>query len=169
MGTGVVLRTAGPRDAGAVARCHVQCWREAYAHLLSGEFLDALDVADRAGMWERAISRGAAVHVADLGGDVVGLAAAGPRRDDEPGLPDLELRLIYLLSAHHGTGVGQQLLDAALGAEDGYLWVAEDNPRARAFYARNGFRPDGAHRVETAFEDMAEVRLVRRTPTVVRG
>ncbi len=163
MAAGAVLRTAVPQDAWALAGCHVQCWREAYAHLVSQEYLAAIDVAGRAEMWERAISRGAAVHVADLEGEVVGLAVAGPGRDDDAGLPELELRLIYLLAAHHGSGLGQQLVEAAVGAEDAYLWVATDNPRARAFYSRNGFRPDGANRIEATFEDMAEVRLVRRT------
>lgn len=41
-------------------------------------------------------------------------------------------------------------------------WTAEDNPRARAFYARNGFTPDGARKVEPSWEDLAEVRLVRQ-------
>jgi len=39
--------------------------------------------------------------------------------------------------------------------------MAQDNPRARAFYARNGFTPDGARKVEPSWEDLTEVRLVR--------
>ena len=70
-------------------------------------------------------------------------------------------RLLYLLAAHHGSGLGQRLLDAAIGDGPAFLWVAEDNPRARAFYSRNGFRWDGLQRTEPGFEDMAVVRLVR--------
>jgi hypothetical protein len=33
------------------------------------------------------------------------------------------------------------LLDAAVGSAPAFLWVAVDNPRAHAFYARNGPEP----------------------------
>lgn len=157
-----VLRTAVPGDGASIARCHIACWREAYAHLVSDEFLEGLDVEERADMWERAIARrGPEVPVADVEGEIVGLAGASPRRDEDEGLPDLELRLIYVRAAYHGTGTGQRLLDAAIGDGPAYVWVAEDNPRAHSFYRRNGFRPDGARKIEPAFEDMAEVRMVR--------
>ena len=64
-------------------------------------------------------------------------------RDENPPR-DRELYFIYLLGAYHGTGIGQKLFGAAVGLEPVYLWVAADNPRAHRFYARNGFRPDGA-------------------------
>lgn len=40
------------------------------------------------------------------------------------------------------------------------LWVAEEKPRARRFYERNGFTPDGARFVDETL-DLAEARLVR--------
>jgi GNAT superfamily N-acetyltransferase len=141
--------------------CIVACWREAYAHLLSPAFLDAMDVAARQAMWERAFASGALVHVAVVADEVVGFACAGPPIVDGESPTGLQLYAIYLRAAHHGTGAGQQLLDAAIGDRPAFLWVAEDNPRAHSFYRRNGFRPDGARMVEPDFEDMAEVRLVR--------
>lgn len=51
--------------------------------------------------------------------------------------------MLYVLESAHGTGVGQMLLDAALRDRPASLSVAADNPRAHAFYRRNGFRPDG--------------------------
>src|SRR5215212_7836651 len=61
---------------------------------------------------------------------------------------------------HWGTGVGQRLLDMSVGERDAFLWVFRDNARARSFYLRNGFRPDGAERVEPFFGPM-EIRMVR--------
>lgn len=73
----------------------------------------------------------------------------------------MELWALYILSSHYGTGLGQALLDAAIGTAPATLWVAEDNPRARSFYARNGFTPDGTRNVDAAADDLAEIRMTR--------
>ncbi len=41
------------------------------------------------------------------------------------------------------------------------LWVASENPRAIAFYRRNGFPLDGAQKIEKQWENMESVRMVR--------
>ena len=69
--------------------------------------------------------------------------------------------MIYQYSRAHGSGTGQALLDAAIGDAPAYLWVAEDNPRAQAFYRRNGFVPDGAREVLAHAENLVEIRMVR--------
>ena len=74
----------------------------------------------------------------------------------------LELRWIYTLERVHGSGAGQLLLDAVVGREAAYLWVLEDNPRAQAFYARNGFALDGAAKaMPQEWHRLPEVRMVR--------
>ena len=156
------VRVAVPADAPALGDVHVACWREAYAHLFSPAFLAALDVDDRREQWARRLAdrgpdRGLVAVVDER---IVGFAWTGPSRD-EPPVRELELSGLYLLAAWHGTGLGQALLDAALGDRPASLWTAEDNPRAVAFYARNGFTPDGARKVEPSWEDLAEVRLTR--------
>jgi ribosomal protein S18 acetylase RimI-like enzyme len=158
--SGPRVRSARPSDAAALAAVHVACWRETYAHLLSAAFLAAIDTGEKARMWRRALERGPGrVHVAEADGEVVGLVAVRAGGPEAP--RELELALLYLRAAHHGSGLGQALLDAAVGARPAFVWVAEDNPRARAFYLRNGFRPDSARQVVEQWEDMAEVRLVR--------
>ena len=140
---GVVLRPATVDDSEAAARMHMTCWREAYGPLVEPALLDAA-LADPAGWtarWRELIEAGGkllAVHDAEI----VGFATAGPARDPAPPA-DTELHAIYLRAAWHGTGVGQALLDAALGDRAAYVWVLEGNARAAAFYARNGFRFDG--------------------------
>ena len=161
MGVGSV-RVAVPADAPALGDVHVACWREAYAHVFSPAFLAALDVNERRKQWARLLAGPgpdrALVAVVDE--RIVGFAWTGPGRDQPP-VRELELTALYLLAAQHGTGIGQALLDAALGDRPASLWTAEDNPRAVAFYARNGFAPDGARKVEPSWEDLAEVRLTR--------
>lgn len=51
---------------------------------------------------------------------------------------------LYTAPGTFGTGLGQTLLDLAAPAGAGaYLWVFTENPRALAFYHRNGFVFDG--------------------------
>ncbi|MFP5345498.1 MAG: N-acetyltransferase family protein [Actinomycetes bacterium] len=154
-----VVRAARLEDAAEMAAAHVASWRETYAHIVSPEFLAALDADARAEMWRGAITRFPGhVFVAEADGDIVGLAAATPA---DEGPRALQLNTIYLLAAHQGSGLGQALLDAAVQDRPAFLWVAENNPRARAFYARNGFAPDGARASIPEWEDLVEVRMVR--------
>ncbi|WP_267424699.1 MULTISPECIES: GNAT family N-acetyltransferase [unclassified Curtobacterium] len=158
----VTVRAAVPEDAEAVAAVHVQAWQEAYAHLLPAAFLAALDPRDRVERWRRTIENPTVVvHVAEVDAAVVGWATAGPGREADAVRP-LELEGIYVLAAAHGSGAGQGLLDASLGDRPAFLWVAEHNPRAEAFYRRNGFRRDGSVKVEPVGpHTITAVRMVR--------
>ena len=155
----LVVRRAQTDDAAAIAAVHVQSWRETYAHLLPAPALAALDVSARAERWTDIIAGGTAVWVAVDGARVVGWASVSTGH----GQPrDVELEGIYVLASHHGKDIGPQLLTAALGESAAYLWVAVDNPRALAFYRRNGFEPDGATKVEQLLDSPVPVqRLVR--------
>nr|WP_245346847.1 GNAT family N-acetyltransferase [Arthrobacter stackebrandtii] len=95
------------------------------------------------------------------GGGLVGVAGAGPARDADAPVP-LELHWIYTLARVHGSGAGQLLLDAVVGEKAACLWVLEDNPRAQAFYARNGFALDGERKLmPPEWSSLPEVRMVR--------
>lgn len=152
-------------EAAAIAVVHVQGWREAYGHLLPERFYDDAVLEQRRAMWTRALEREEVrdrTRVARADGVVIGFALRGPadREDPAPARATM-LFAIYVLASHHGTGAGQGLLDAVLGAEPAQLWVARDNPRAIAFYTRNGFTPDGAEKADPDLEDLPEIRLVR--------
>lgn len=162
------IRRATAEDALGIARVHVRSWRESYGHVFSAFLLDGLNVQARAERWRRILTAGAEVWVAEVrartGERIVGWASAGASRDTDGPAP-LELNGIYVLRDHYGTGAGQQLLDAALGDAPAYLWVLADNPRAQAFYRRNGFLPDGTTKVDTfGGEPANEVRMVRGVP-----
>ena len=135
------LRAATPADAEAIARVHVQAWRETYAGLVPQAHLDALDPAERAALWRGLVPRpDRRVAVAERGGRVVGFACAGPGREAHPGHPG-EVMALYVLRAHHGEGLGRALLEDALAwlGTPAYLWVLRDNP-TRGFYERMGGR-----------------------------
>jgi ribosomal protein S18 acetylase RimI-like enzyme len=154
------VRPATVDDADGIGAVHLASWKETYRGLLSPEFFAAREESRFQANWRRMLGEGLDVVVAEVDGRVVGFAQSGPSRDEPPVRP-LELMTIYLLAAQHGSGLGQALLDAAVGDRPASLWVAEENPRAIAFYRRNGFVPDGARQVLASWEDLAEVRLVR--------
>lgn len=156
------VRAPREGDAEAIAAVHVACWRESYARVMPAVVLDGLDVAERTERWRERITAPQERHpslVATADGEIVGFASVGPSRDDPPD-PPVELYAMYLLAAHQGSGLAQRLITAVLGDQRASLWVLADNPRAQAFYSRNGFRPDGqtsSHQPTGA----AVIRMVR--------
>ena len=163
----MTVRPGRVDDAPAVGRVHVRSWQGAYAHVLPPERLADLSIEARAAGWrewlEAARPRSAMV-VAERGGDVVGFASVGPTEDADA--PDLgEVYAIYVLPEAWGTGVGRELMTAAVEAltaaefAEAILWVLDDNPRARRFYERGGWRLDGGSKPYTLLG--VEVRVVR--------
>jgi ribosomal protein S18 acetylase RimI-like enzyme len=168
-GAPVTIRPARPEDAAAIARIRVDSWRDTYAHVLSPEYLEALDPVAGTDGWRGTIERmtedpslGTFV-VAEVDGAVRGFAIAGVPRPLPGETPPREwqLFLIYQDAALHGTGSGQALIEASIGDRPAHLWTAEDNPRAIAFYRRNGFVPDGERTSDPTAEGLAEIRMVR--------
>lgn len=93
-------------------------------------------------------------------GVVVGFITVGESRDtDRPG--ETELSWIYFDPTAHGTGFAAELVHAALGDRPAYLWFAEHNLRALAFYTKLGFAPDGHRRVTGTLFNAPELRLAR--------
>lgn len=159
-----IVRTAVPDDAEAFAACHLACWREAYEHLWGPDRFEGLDPVVMAQRRRSELIEGTADHkLAEREGEVVGVAIAGPSRDEDPPT-DWELYAIYVRSAHYGTGVSGRLLDAVIDDKPVSLWTYRDNPRAAAFYVNHGFIPDGAERNDAA--GILEIRMVRKDPAV---
>jgi GNAT superfamily N-acetyltransferase len=150
-----------PSDAEALGRCHLECWREAYGGLVDPARL-APFLADPDGFvtrWRGFIGAGWRLRVADEAGDLVGFASVRPAVGDVPA----HLGALYVRGRCWSTGLGQRLLDAVLGDEPATLEVFRDNARARRFYARNGFVPDGTEAEEPHLGGV-EIRMVRPAP-----
>ncbi|HEX5429105.1 MAG TPA: GNAT family N-acetyltransferase [Pedococcus sp.] len=165
----VRLRPLDLSDATALGAMHHQAWVDTYSDVLPNGYFDRWTVQDAVENWARILGEtdlpGTVRLVAVEGSVVAGFAVAGPTRElarRPRRARQRELRAIYVARAHLGTGLGQRLLDGVVtAAEPLELWVFEHNARARAFYARNGFTPDGATFVDERFPDLPEVRMVR--------
>ncbi|TFB51973.1 GNAT family N-acetyltransferase [Cryobacterium tagatosivorans] len=159
----VIVRPASSNDVEALAQLHVSTWRETYSELVPKSFFSEKVVDHRRRMWAEWIQdreSDRVIRVAEINGTVEGFAAAGAAMSD-PAPRARELYMIYVAKSWHGSGAGQSLLDAVLGEQSAFLWVAKQNPRAHAFYTRNGFKPDGGEQVDPRAEKLVEVRLVR--------
>jgi ribosomal protein S18 acetylase RimI-like enzyme len=113
------------------------------------------------------------------GGEVVGYASYGPETDvlnapwphpltaDGAGGRVAELYALYVRPSSWSTGTGRALMERVLARTGaaGYqaivLWVLQDNQRARRFYERAGFAPDGAANVLTGLGGVLEIRYRR--------
>jgi GNAT superfamily N-acetyltransferase len=165
-----LIRQAEPRDAEAIARCHVHTWQVAYRGQLPDTLLDGLssEIERRTAFWHRVIGEREARRqhqlVAVDGDRVVGFATYGRNEQgDDPSVG--ELYAIYLDPRYWGRGYGRALFSSAERGlrEDGYraavLWVLETNARARRFYEIAGWQPDGGRK--TDHRGSVELREVR--------
>jgi GNAT superfamily N-acetyltransferase len=154
-------------DLEEMGRVHVQVWQEAYAGLMSDDFLAGLDPTVGPRRWRERFGSipGISWWIArdDLG--IVALATSGPPRDDDAPVP-LELYAINVLRRAHGTGLAADLMTHTIGDRPAYLWVLEGNSRAEAFYRRHGFVDDGIRKPEpdTGVLEMRMVRPSRARP-----
>ena len=154
--TDVVIRPATAADAASVAAIHVASWRDAYANVLSAEFLNGPIEADRLALWSQRFREAPPSQLVDLACDSAGRAFGFVCgfRDFDPRWGSL-IDNLHVLPHSRGQGVGERLLRgaarqlAATGSELGlHLWVFEANVAALRFYQRHGGRvvgKTGAH------------------------
>ena len=145
------IRRARLEDAAAIAGVHVRTGQAAYEHVFGAARLARIDVAGREGLARRfATDPDHDSFVATENDRIVGFVACGLTRDEDEEPGGRELFAIYVLPDFWGTGAAAGLMRVALealrarGATAAMLWVLDDNPRARRFYEREGWHPDGS-------------------------
>ena len=171
----VVVRRAAVDDADAIGVVHVRAWQAAYRGLMSDEHLDGLSTDQRIAGWreglaERAKDRAVLVVEDPADGRVCGFAVVGDVRTGDGSAPvgEGELWAINLEPGAWGRGLASALLAGAVdelsarGCTEAHLWVLDGNARARRFYEREGWAPDGGVKHQ-AFGDrtLREVRYRR--------
>ncbi len=147
----VRIRLATAADAGAISVVHVKSWRAAYAGIVPADYLANIDEnewkAVRLGKLDDPSLR---TWVAEDGGTIRGFASLGPSRDEDAESGDLEIHSIYLEPEAWGVGIARDLMRTLLADVPPparvTLWVLADAGRARHFYRRHGFSPDGVER-----------------------
>jgi ribosomal protein S18 acetylase RimI-like enzyme len=166
---GVVVRRATADDADALSLVAAATFLESYAHMIK-----AADMLAHVGRFHAADAYRAfaadpacGLWIAELGqgGAPVGYALLTPPDLPIPDLgpEDCELRRIYILSRHHGGGIGHRLMRMlteharAMGKTRLFVGVHSENDGAIAFYGRSGFT-DAGRRIfrvgDTEYDDL---------------
>ena len=147
-----MLRDAAAGDARAIAEVHVRAWKAAYGGILPKQLLADLSVDRRADFWEARLSDEASPARTLVADDPIAgfITVVTPSRDEDAGDRTAEIAATYVDPSRWNEGVGRSLLRSGLaGLDDGRwddatLWIFQRNAQGRAFYARSGFRLDGA-------------------------
>ena len=146
------MRRADATDAEAIARIHVEAWRETYSGLLPDPVVTFQTVGARTALWRDVLADGEDADNAVFLAAGRGFVACCAQRD--AALRDAgyagEISALYTRRAAQGRGLGRYLFLAAMthlaarGLRGAALWVLASNAPARAFYERIGGRLAGA-------------------------
>ena len=138
----LIIRTADGNDLAAVLSVGHRTWPVTYEPIAGADYVamglakwwteDATIPAIRAGR----------VTVAELDGEVVGLASVGPHKTDHK--TDLVLWKLYVLPEHQGRAIGSALFDSVVARARGdYSQIRATylvgNRLAQTFYRGKGF------------------------------
>lgn len=160
----MIVRPAEPTDAAAIARVHVDAWRESYRGLVPDAHLDGISYDDRTARWrELLIEREQAVFVGCEASDpaVLAFASGGADRNGDVDFEG-ELYAIYVLRVGQGKGVGRALVAAVASSlvarrlRSMRVWVLAKNP-ARKFYERLGGVLVGSTNIDIGGQSFEEV------------
>lgn len=135
-----------------LTRIMVQSFRTAFASFVSQETLEKHTVEENCLALLEAVYRDPTMHFLTDG-------ESGMLVWQDQG-EAAEIIALHTLPESHGTGLGRELLSAALsqiGSYPVFLWAFAENTRARRFYEKNGFHWDGSTRV-SEFDGAIEVR-----------
>jgi GNAT superfamily N-acetyltransferase len=182
----IEIRPASAVDEPAIAQSRQETWLTAYAQIIDPVIIEGVTAPRGRGGDAPRSDRASVVAEAPPAADarmIVGYASYGPERNvaspasagsggsalTPAGLAGEtgELYMLYVAPAHWSTGAGRALTDAALDGlrEAGYrrvvLWTMTENARARRFYDKAGFAPDGATNLLAGLGQVEELRYAR--------
>lgn len=171
------IRPRSAADSPGIARVRRESWLAAYTGIIDAAIIDRVTKAG-GNAADGPPNRHTLVAVGGEDPAVIGYAIFGPERTvvsalSPPGDPYApegrtgELYALYVTPDWWSAGVGRALMDSVLAAlrEAGYtsavLWVLADNARARRFYDRAGFAPDGVTNILAGLGGVLEFRYAR--------
>jgi ribosomal protein S18 acetylase RimI-like enzyme len=149
----VAYRIATREDAEALAELGAQTFTDTFGHLYQPDDLEIFLQNHSMANWEKELTDPAfEVRIAERDGRLVGYVKLGPPHlPFEPRGEAAELRQLYVVEEMKGQGIAHELISWVierardLGADYLYLSVFTENERARRFYEKYDFEPEGTY------------------------
>lgn len=156
-----IRRVTDADDFEKIGNIYAQSWKTAYKGIIPQDFLDSLP-----GIPPLLAQREYSTYVVLDGGTYIGTSSFHAARDANMNGWG-EIISIYLLPEYFGKGYAAPLLRAVVAAlssqgfERIYLWVLEENARARRFYENNGFQcTSDTTKITLGGKELVEIRYV---------
>ncbi|MGO1401636.1 MAG: GNAT family N-acetyltransferase [Flaviflexus sp.] len=153
------IRAATVLDADRLAFVHGQCWKESHRALLPDELIESKEEKMK-GIYPKELADPGATSywVATWGGEIIGFAGATALGTGQE--RPLELTSLYVIADYQGRGIGEKLLNYAIGEAPALLWVI-DGSAASAFYRSQGFAFDGTSEIRDDLAGAIVQRMIR--------
>ena len=155
-------------DAPRCADIHGRSWMFAYSDVVGKDIIESYN-ARWPIVWTKMLENNTDTHYVILDDDmIVGFTSINPSRDADAPDGMFELTGLYLDPNHIGKGYGKQAMEWAKheASARGYtaisLWVLDQNDRAKRFYEKAGFIPDGTKK-NSGLGDTQEERYIWKT------
>ncbi|CQR48322.1 Mycothiol acetyltransferase [Paraliobacillus sp. PM-2] len=143
------IRVASTEDYAAIAKVHVDSWRETYHHIVPHSYLDQLSYVEKETLWQKILASGAKVYVAENDcGQIVGFANGGKERTGDYPRYQAEIYAIYILQSYQNKGIGKALIQRVTTnlkeqqLNGVLLWVLADNPSVGFYQGIGGKKVD---------------------------
>jgi len=164
----VKIRKATLDDVEIISRIHALSWKTAYKGIVPQVYLDEF----KEDFWVSAFTNWLkdnhlTVQLMIVDDQKIGCVSYGKSRDQS--LPDwAEVVSLYLLPEYFGKGYGRKLLEVALsdikeaGFKNVYLWVLNENQRARRFYEKNNWqcKAEDEYICEISGKKLTDIRYI---------
>lgn len=152
-----MIRYANENDSLGIGKVYCRSWKEAYKGIIPQAFLDSLTSKEQKISVKNNI-------VYEDNSEIVGIVNFGMGRDAE--IENIgEIRSIYVLPEYWSCGIGKKLFKAASdrlkneGYTSFYLWVLDENKRAKAFYERMGmYITNETRNINISGKDLREIK-----------
>ena len=157
----IMVRKALPKDAYDYAICSISCWQSAYKEIVPNKYLNdmILEIEQRTEKFRKSFEDPRNIHYCVMYDDkMIGFLIMD--------IVNAEIWAIYLIEDFCGRGYGKKILDFAVSKlksmehKEIFLWVFEENNRARLFYEKNDFYFDGMTREKEYGKSLVQLRYV---------
>lgn len=163
------IRKALPEDAYNYTDCHISCFQSAYKGIVPDEYLKNMlaEKEQRVEKYKKSLTDPGnceyycVVYTKRMLGFLI---INKSRNEDKSGIG--EIWAIYLIEEFRGKGHGKEMLNFAINElkrveqKEIFLWVFEENIRARRFYEKHNFSFDGIKREVKYGKPLVQLRYV---------